>query len=117
MLENRRECSHVHVHSVPGWIQTRRRHGCPAPSRSLWAGTRQGGSLSSALRTKVLLKLGLTQSLADPSVYTRFKDGQFLADCLLHRGDFVIMVHAKVVSWFKKSIVKEWEMKDAFSGV
>ena len=59
-------------------------------------GTRQGGALWSALRTKVLKKLKLTQSLADPSVYTATRDGQLLILCCIV-DDFVITGHLPLI--------------------
>jgi hypothetical protein len=74
-------------------------------------GTRQGGALWAALRTKVLKKLGLTQSLADPSVYTLARDDNLLILCCIV-DDFVITGHLDLILWFKAAIAREWEMTD-----
>ena len=74
-------------------------------------GTKQGGALWAALRTKVLKRLGYTQSLADPSLYTKTHNGKRLILCCIV-DDFVITGHKEAILEFKTLISKEWEMTD-----
>ena len=53
-------------------------------------GTKQGGALWSILRTKTLKRLGCKQSLADPSIYTRFEgDERLIVSCVVDDFDAV----------------------------
>ena len=74
-------------------------------------GTKQGGALWSALRTRTLKKLNFKQSLADPSSYLRCKGDEWcLVSCIV--DDFVITGTPAAVAEFKQEIAKEWEMTD-----
>ena len=73
--------------------------------------TRQGGNLWSTLRTTALKKLGFSQSLADPSLYTRTQHGRHVLVGTIV-DDFVITGHTDAVLKFKGEIAKEWEMTD-----
>ena len=74
-------------------------------------GTRQGGALWANLRTKVLSKLGLTRSLADPSLYTRVENGTYLLVSTIV-DDFVITGTKNEIVAFKAAVAKEWDMTD-----
>lgn len=74
-------------------------------------GTKQGGALWGALRTRTLKKLKCKQSLADPSLYTRYdENGWVIVSCIV--DDFVITGDPKAVKIFKSQVAKEWEMTD-----
>ena len=60
----------------------------------------------------MIKKLGLTQSLADPSLYTKtHDDGTRLLVCTIV-DDFIITGNKTAVQLFKAAVAKEWEMTD-----
>ena len=74
-------------------------------------GTKQGGALWAALRTKTLRRLGLKQSLADPSLYVRKNGADWLLICCIV-DDFIITGTPNEIAAIKAQLAAEWEMTD-----